>query len=151
MKTGLAFGVVMLSAVAGADVLPPPPDDPLGPDCQPFIGVWAQSTPDESRGRRAWRIIAVGAERATVTKYVNLQDVNVTADSADAWLSCDAMADGTTRLTFKATNDKFILAARLTGEASFTTESRASYLEPGPPPDSWDGGMVVTTWVRIAR
>lgn len=147
----LALAAILLSSAAFADVPPPPPDDPLGPDCQPFIGVWTPSVPEISRGWTGWRVIAIGSEKASVIKYANLQNVNMQVDGGDARVTCDATADGVTVLTFALADDKFILAARLTGETTFTTERVSSYTDPGPPPPDWKGETIVTTWTRIAR
>ncbi len=147
----LALAAIVLSSVAFADVPPPPPDDPLGPDCQPFLGIWTPSVPTVSRGSTSWQVIAVGSEKAVVVRYVNLQDVNVMVRSQDAALTCEATAEGVTILTFKAGDEDLKLTARLTGEASFTTEREATYNQPGPPPEDWKGETIVTTWTRIAR
>ncbi|MFT3809519.1 MAG: hypothetical protein QM698_06325 [Micropepsaceae bacterium] len=147
----LALAALLLTSPALADMPPPPPDDPLGPDCQPFIGVWTPSGPDVSRGRSGWRVIAIGSEQASVIKYANLQDVNMRVESGDARVTCDATADGVTVLTFALSNDKFILAVRLTTETTFTTERQSTYNQPGPPPEDWQSETIVTTWTRIAR
>ena len=150
-KYAMALAAMFFTGAALADIPPPPPDDPLGPDCRPFIGVWTPSVPEMSRGWTSWRVIAIGSEKASVIKYMNLQDVNMQVESSDARVTCEATADGLTVLTFALSHDKFILSARLTGETSFTTERVSQYTEPGPPPEDWKGETIVTTWTRIAR
>lgn len=151
MRSKLALAAVLLTGAALADIPPPPPDDPLGPDCQPFLGVWTPSGPDVSRGWTGWRVIAIGSEKASVIKYVNLQDVNMQVEGDDARLTCEATADGLTVLTFALSHDKFILSARLMSETTFTTEKTSSYTQPGPPPEDWKPETITTTWTRIAR
>jgi hypothetical protein len=151
MKTLLACAAMMLTGAALADIPPPPPEDPLGPDCQPFLGVWTPSIPETSRNATRWQVIAVGSEKASLVEYINLQDVNMMLSAGEAALTCTATSDGVTVLTFKMGDNDFDLTARLTSEASFTTERQSTYNYPGPPPADFKPETIVTTWTRIAR
>lgn len=151
MIAKLALFGALLSGVALADIPPPPPDDPLGPDCQPFLGIWTPSGPDVSRGATRWQVIAVGSEKAALIDYTNLQDVNVMLSGGNAALTCTATAEGVTVLTFTMGDNDFDLTARLTSETTFTTERQSTYNYPGPPPPDWKPETITTMWTRIAR
>lgn len=147
----LALAAFFLTPLALADIPPPPPDDPLGPDCQPFLGIWTPSAPTVTRGSTSWQVIAVGSEKAAIIRYANLQDVNLVLESHDAALTCEATADGVTVLNFKTPDGDIKLTAKLTAETTFTTERQSTYNHPGPPPEDWKSETIVTTWTRIAR
>lgn len=152
MKIVLALSAVLLSGAALADIPPPVPENPLDADCAPFVGVWAPTTPELSRGGSRTMVLAVGSEKASVIVYNNQSGVFMEPMAETGGLACEATADGVTVLTFTGPNEVTIeLTAKLAGETTFTTSREAAYLEPGPPPEGWKPETVTTTWVRIAK
>ncbi len=144
--------MALAGGIAAADVLPPPPENPIDADCAPFTGVWAQTAPWLSRGGSRSVVFAVGSEKASIVIYQNQDDVLIVSRAADTALSCEATADGETILRFEGQNDaKIELTARMTDETTFTTTREKPYLQPGPPPPDFKGETETTTWVRIAR
>lgn len=137
--------------VAKADIPPPSPENPLAETCKPFIGIWARTTPTESRQAKSWTVLAIDSEGATVLNYVNQLDINVEAFAKPSKLTCTPDAQAVILTFTDEENNSFSLSATLAGETSFTTTEQTNYLNPGPPDPNWRPETALVTWTRIAR
>ena len=151
----LTIGVALAAALtmgATADIPPPEPENPLPAACQPFIGVWARTEPQATRGGQTWTVLAIDAERATVLRYLNQDDINIQAGTMSAALTCTVAANGDVTLDFTGdSGGSFALTATPVSETSFTTKEESSYLGAGPPVEGWTPEIRTITWTRIAR
>ncbi len=151
MRIAILLGAIALGGIASADIPPPMPENPLGADCQPFIGLWARDTAQEMRRAHGHTVLAIDSTGAVMLSYINQQDINIEAQAKRHALTCKAEGNGVTRLDFGTGDYAFSIEARLIDETHFTVIQMSTWTGNGAPPEQWEPEPQVVSWTRLGR